>query len=165
MSDVETAEQGLALGQEVPDFELRDQHGQPWRLSDYRGKKNVVLVFIPFAFSRVCTGELCAIGEDLSAFQNDDTQVVAVSCDSPFVLKAWADKERYDFPMLSDFWPHGAVSSLLGVFEQRVGAATRSTFLVDRDGLLRWKVLNGWEARDTDSYRAALAEIAGQARA
>lgn len=160
MSDEATQDQGPAIGTEAPDFEVRDQHGQPWRLSDYRGKKNVVLVFIPFAFSRGCTGELCAIGEDLSEFQNDDTQVVSISCDSPFTLKAWAEKERYDFPMLSDFWPHGGVSSLYGVFDERVGSATRSTFLIDREGVLRWKVLNGWDLRDTDSYKAALADIA-----
>jgi peroxiredoxin len=159
VSEAGTVEQGPAIGTEAPDFEVRDAHGQPWRLSDYRGKKNVVLVFIPFAFSRGCTSELCAIGEDLSEFQNDETQVAAISCDTPFSLKAWAEKERYDFPMLSDFWPHGAVSQLYGVFEERVGAATRSTFLIDRDGVVRWKVLNGWDLRDAESYKKALAEV------
>jgi len=149
----------LEVGAEAPDFELRDAHGQPMRLSDYRGKKNVVIVFIPFAFSRNCTGELCAIGEDLSAFQNEDTQVIAVSCDSPFALKAWGEKERYDFPMLSDFWPHGAVSAQYGVFQEPVGAASRATFLIDKDGVLRWQVLNGWDVRDTDAYKKALAEL------
>lgn len=159
MSDSTITETGPAVGAEAPDFELRDQHGQPVRLSDYRGKKHVVLVFIPFAFSRVCTGELCAIGEDLTAFQNDDTQVLAISCDSSFVLKAWGEKEHYEFPLLSDFWPHGATSTAYGVFEERVGAATRSTYLIDRDGVVTWKVLNGWEARDNDSYKEALAGL------
>jgi peroxiredoxin len=149
----------VQVGQEAPDFEVRDQHGQPVRLSDYRGKKHVVLVFIPFAFSRGCTGELCAIGEDLSAFQNEDVQVMAISCDSPFTLKAWGEKEGYEFPLLSDFWPHGGVASTYGVFEERVGAASRSTFLVDRDGVVRWTVLNGWDLRDAEAYKKALADL------
>jgi len=159
VSDSTMTEAGPAVGAEAPDFELRDQHGQPVRLSDYRGKKHVVLVFIPFAFSRNCTGELCAIGEDLTAFQNDDTQVLAVSCDSTFVLKSWGEKERYEFPLLSDFWPHGATSTAYGTFEERIGAATRSTYLIDRDGVVRWKVLNGWEPRDNDAYKDALAAL------
>jgi peroxiredoxin len=156
---VSEAAEAVQVGQEAPDFEVRDQHGQPVRLSDYRGKKHVVLVFIPFAFSRGCTGELCAIGEDLSAFQNEDVQVMAISCDSPFTLKAWGEKEGYEFPLLSDFWPHGGVASTYGVFEERVGAASRSTFLVDRDGVVRWTVLNGWDLRDAEAYKKALADL------
>ena len=150
---------GPDVGQQAPELGLRNQHGETIRLADYRGKA-VVVVFYPFAFSGICTGELCEIRDQIDAFQNDDVQVVAVSCDPVYTLRAWADAEGYTFPLLSDFWPHGAVAQAYGVFDEKAGRAGRGTFLVDAEGVLRWSVVNGpGEARDIASYKEALAAL------
>lgn len=152
----------VQVGASAPDFTLKEQHGVAVSLSDYRGAKNVLLVFYPFAFSGICTGELCEIRDDLGAFENDDVQVLAVSTDPMFALRAWASSEGYTFPMLSDFWPHGATAKAYGVFFPDGGFAVRGTFLVDVDGVVRWSLVNGpGEARQWDGYRAALAELTG----
>jgi peroxiredoxin len=153
---------GLAVGQAAPDFTLPDQRGKSVSLSDYRGVKNVVVVFYPFAFSGICTGELCEIRDNLGAFVSDDIQVLAVSCDHMFTQRAWSDVEGYFFPMLSDYWPHGATAQAYGVFERSGGFCTRGTFLIDREGVVRWTLVNGLsEKRDFGGYRAALQELAG----
>ena len=151
---------GLSVGEPAPDFELRDQHAQTHQLSSYKGQKNVVIVFYPFAFTGVCTGELCAIRDDLGSLQNDTTQVLAISCDSVATLRAFSEQQGFEHPLLSDFWPHGAVASAYGVFNETLGAAERGTFIVDRDGLLRWTVRTALsEARDLGAYQKALAEL------
>jgi mycoredoxin-dependent peroxiredoxin len=153
---------GLAVGQVAPDFTLRDQHGKSVSLSDYRGVKNVVVVFYPFAFSGICTGELREIRDNLGAFESEDVQVLTVSCDHMFTQRAWSDAEGYFFPMLSDYWPHGATAQAYGVFEDSGGFCTRGTFLIDREGVVGWTLVNGLsERRDFGGYRAALKELAG----
>ena len=107
----------LSIGQAAPDFEIPNQHGEKVSLSSFKGQKNVLLMFYPFSFTGTCTGELCALRDDLSSFQNDDLQLLAISCDSPFTQRVFAEQEKYEFPVLSDFWPHGAVASAYGVFE------------------------------------------------
>ena len=155
-----TRQAALSAGDTAPDFTLRDQNGTPVSLSEFRGKKNVVVVFYPFAFSGICTGELCEIRDNLGAFVGDDVQVLAISCDHMFSQRAWADKEGYFFPLLSDYWPHGAVAQEFGVFNERAGAATRGTFLIDRDGVVRWSLVNEiGHARDFSGYHEALAEL------
>ncbi|WP_131742220.1 peroxiredoxin [Actinomadura roseirufa] len=151
----------VEVGDGAPDFELKDQHGAPVRLSDFRGGKNVVLVFYPLAFSGVCTGELCQIRDELPTLGDDSgVQVLAVSVDSMFALRAWADQEKYQFPLLSDFWPHGGVAQRYGVFDEERGLATRGTFVIDTEGVVRWKVENAIpDARDIAEYRKALAEL------
>ena len=150
----------LAVGDSAPDFTLKDQNGQDVTLSQFRGQKNVVIVFYPFAFSGICTGELCEIRDNLGAFVGDDVQVLAVSCDHMFSQRAWADKEGYFFPLLSDYWPHGAVAESFGVLNEKAGAAVRGTFLVDREGIIRWSLVNEiGEGRDFSGYHAALAEL------
>ncbi|MCP2335737.1 peroxiredoxin [Actinomadura rupiterrae] len=151
----------VEAGGVAPDFELKDQHGTPVKLSDFRGEKNVVLVFFPLAFSGVCTGELCAIRDELPTLTGDDeTQVVAVSVDSTFAQRAWAEQEGYTFPLLSDFWPHGGVARSYGVFDEDRGIATRGTFIIDKEGVVRWTVVNAIpDARDLDDYRKALSNL------
>ena len=100
----------IQVGQEAPDFELVDQNGEKVKLSSFRGNKDVVVVFFPFAFTGTCTGELCALRDDLSVFQNEKVQLLAISCDAMFTQKVFAEKEGYKFPLLSDFWPHGAAA-------------------------------------------------------
>ncbi|WP_329131691.1 peroxiredoxin [Streptomyces sp. NBC_01476] len=144
-------------GAPAPDFQLSDQHGRTVRLSHFRGRKNVVLLFFPFAFTSVCTGELRAVQEALPAFQNDDVQVLAVSCDSMHALRVFSDSEELDFPLLSDFWPHGTASRAYGVFAEDKGCALRGTFVIDKRGTVRWTIVNGLpDARDLQEYTKAL---------
>ena len=151
----------LPVGTEAPDFELRDQHGRPVRLSGYRGHKAVALLFYPYAFSRVCTGELAGVRDRLPDFQSDTVQLLAVSCDPMFTLRAFAEHDGLEFPLLSDFWPHGEVATAYGVFDADRGHARRSTVVVDRGGLVRWTVDNEiGEARDEVGLASILADIA-----
>jgi peroxiredoxin (alkyl hydroperoxide reductase subunit C) len=148
------------VGSEAPDFTLRNQNNEEITLSSFRGDRNVLVVFYPFAFSGICTGELCAVRDDIGSFQNDDVQVLAVSVDHPFALKAWATQEGYEFPLLSDFWPHGAVARAYGVFLEEKGLAVRGTFLVDKSGVVRFAEVNGpGEPRDQDAWRKALSAV------
>jgi peroxiredoxin (alkyl hydroperoxide reductase subunit C) len=148
------------VGEVAPEFTLRDQQGKHVSLSDYKGVKNVVVVFYPFAFSGICTGELCEIRDNLGDFESDDVQVLAVSCDHMFTQRAWSDVEGYFFPMLSDYWPHGGTAQAYGVFEQSGGFSIRGTFLIDREGVIRWTLVNETsQKRDFAGYRAALKEL------
>jgi len=150
----------IAVGSEAPDFELRDNNAQTHRLSSYRGDKNVVLVFYPFAFTGVCTGEMCGIRDDIASLQNDDTQVFAISCDTVASLRVFAERENLSYPLLSDFWPHGEVAKAYGVFNEALGAADRGTFVIDKAGVVRWTVHNAIkDARDIADYQKALAEL------
>ena len=149
-----------ARGGPAPDFTLRDQHGQDVTLSTAVKDGPVLVVFYPFAFSGVCTGELCALRDELASFTDAGVQVLAVSCDPTYALKAYASAQGYEFGLLSDFWPHGQVAQAYGVFNEGPGMANRGTFLVDSSGVLRWSVVNGpGEARDLNDYRQAVAAL------
>jgi mycoredoxin-dependent peroxiredoxin len=151
----------VEVGSQAPDFTLKNQDGQEVSLADFAGEKAVLLVFYPFAFSGICTGELCSVRDDLSSFQNDDVQVLGVSCDTTWSLKVWAQQEGYEFPLLSDFWPHGAVSESYGVFSADLGFAFRGTFLIDAEGVVRFAEHNGpGDARDQQGWRDALKQLA-----
>jgi peroxiredoxin len=150
----------LTIGQAAPDFELKNQYGELVKLSSFKGNKNVALIFIPFAFTGTCTGELCAIRDDLASFQNDEVQVIAVSCDSPFTQKVFAEQEGYKFPVLADFWPHGAAAKAYGIFNEDLGCALRGTFIIDKEGIIRWTVVNGLgDARNNGDYKTAIAAL------
>ena len=150
----------LAAGTPAPDFRLRNQHGETVTLSDFTGKKDVVLVFYPFAFSSVCTGELCEIRDRFADISDDETEVLAISCDHRYSLRAFADRDRYTFSLLSDFWPHGEVSRSYGVFDERLGCSGRATVIVDRSAVVRWSIHNAIpDARSLDEYREILASI------
>ncbi|MFL6239118.1 MAG: peroxiredoxin [Actinomycetes bacterium] len=150
----------VEVGDKAPDFTLRDQHKQEVTLSDFRGEKNVVLLFYPFAFTGVCTGELCAIRDELPEFENDDTEILAVSADTSHALRIFSEQEKLEYPLLSDFWPHGEVAKAYGVFDEKLGAATRGTFIIDKEGIVRWKVVNAIpDARDQAEYKKALAAL------
>ncbi|MFD1828280.1 MULTISPECIES: peroxiredoxin [Streptomyces] len=150
----------IEAGTKAPEFELRNQHGETVRLSDFRGRKNVVLLFYPFAFTGVCTGELCALRDELPRFVNDDVQLLAVSCDSPFTLRVFAEQEGLGYPLLSDFWPHGRAAREYGVFDEEKGCALRGTFVIDKEGVVRWSVVNALpDARDLNEYAKALENL------
>ena len=150
----------LKVGDAAPDFTLSNQFGEQVTLSDFRGKKNVVVMFYPFAFTGICTSELCTLRDRSPEFANDDTIALSVSCDSVPSLKVFAEQEGLTHPLLSDYWPHGTVSTAYGVFLEDKGFPTRGTFIIDKDGVIRWMVVNGpGEARDANEYVSALAEL------
>ncbi|WP_432054330.1 peroxiredoxin [Streptomyces sp. bgisy022] len=144
-------------GDEAPEFELRDNHGRTVRLSGFRGRSNVLLVFYPFAFTGVCAGELSELRENLPRLTERDTQLLAVSNDSVPTLRVFAEQEGLEYPLLSDFWPHGAVSRAYGVFDEAKGCAVRGSFVIDKEGVVRWTVVNDLpDARDPNEYVMAL---------
>ena len=150
----------VEVGSEAPDFTLNDYNKQRVTLSSFRGEKNVLLIFYPFAFSGTCQGELCQLRDELATYEDENVQVLGVSVDSPFALKAWANQEGYQFPLLSDFWPHGAVAQSYGVFNEAVGMALRGTFLIDTAGVVRFAEVNApGEARDQDAWKKAVASL------
>ena len=150
----------LSIGSAAPDFELSDQHGEKVLLSSFKGKKNVVVLFIPFAFTGTCTGELCALRDDLAPFQNDNVQLLAISCDSMFTQRIFAEQEGYKFPVLADFWPHGAAAKAYGIFNEELGCAMRGTFIIDKEGILRWQIVNGLgDARNIADYKTAISAL------
>ena len=150
----------IEVGVEAPDFSLRDQNNQEVRLSNFRGRRNVLLVFYPLAFTGTCQGELCSVRDNIGDFVSDTVQVLTLSVDSPYSHKVWAEQQGYDFPLLADFWPHGAVAQAYGVFNHERGYANRGTFIIDRSGVVRYAEENGpGQARDQNAWRKALAEL------
>jgi peroxiredoxin (alkyl hydroperoxide reductase subunit C) len=149
----------LSPGAVAPDFVLRDQNNQETRLSSFQGSRNVLLVFYPFAFTGTCQSELCSVRDHLNDFVNDSVQVLSVSVDSVFSHKVWADQQGYDFPLLADFWPHGAVAQSYGVFDFDRGCARRGTFIIDTTGIIRFAEVSLTGARDQDKWRDVLAAL------
>jgi peroxiredoxin len=148
------------IGDSAPDFTLTNQFGAEVSLSDFRGKKNVVIVFYPLSFSGICTGELCELRDNFSQFENADVELLAVSVDSKFVQKKFADSEGYQFSVLADFWPHGAVAKAYGVFIEDAGISNRATFVINKDGDLVAKFITApGQARSLDEYNKALASL------
>ncbi|MDZ7882616.1 MAG: peroxiredoxin [Mycobacterium sp.] len=149
----------LAVGDSAPDFTLKDQHGRAVTLSGLRNK-NVLLVFFPLAFTGVCQGELGEIRDQLPEYQNDDTAVLTISVGPPPTHKVWATDNGFGFPVLSDFWPHGAVTQDYGVFNADAGYPNRGTFAVDRDGIIRFaEMMQPGQLRDQGVWRQALAAL------
>ena len=151
----------LAVGTTAPDFTLSDQHGEELTLSELVTDGPVALVFFPLAFSGICTDELCELRDNLSIFEDSQVRLLGISVDSVWSLKAWAASEGYEFSILSDFWPHGAVAKDYGVFIEERGIATRATLVIgaDRKVLASFETAPG-EARDLSAYREAVAAIA-----
>ena len=154
------AQNVVEVGQQAPDFELTDQHGQPVRLSSFRGREAVLLVFYPFAFTGVCGGELHALEEARAELAASGVTIITVSIDSMYCQRVYAEREGFGFPMLADFWPHGGVATAYGVFHEDAGVARRGSFLIDIEGTVRWTVLNEIPyARDLDEVRQAVAAL------
>ncbi|HZX05218.1 peroxiredoxin [Kribbella sp.] len=152
-----------AAGSRAPDFQTQNQYGEPVRLSDYAGHRDVVLVFYPYAFSQVCTSELTALRDRPALLEA--AEFLAISCDPMFTLRAYADAQHLGLNLLTDFWPHGAIASSYGVFDPDRGCAVRGTFVVDRAGIIRWSVVNPLpEPRNPDNYAEALAKLGSDLR-
>jgi len=152
----------LAVGATAPDFTLRDQDGRPVTLSALCAAKDVLLVFFPLAFTGTCQRELDDVNAHLAEFVNDRTQTLAISVGPPPTHKVWAKQSGFAFPLLSDFWPHGAVAQAYGVFNADAGFANRGTFVVDRGGVIRFAEMVGpGEVRDRAVWTEALAALGG----
>ncbi len=150
----------LSVGDTAPEFSLPDQDKQVLSLKDLRGAP-VLLVFYPFAFSRICTGELCQLRDELSTYTDAGVQVLAISTDPVFSLKAYREEEKFEFPLLSDFWPHGATAQAYGVFNEKAGMALRGTFLVDADGQVAFAEVNSpGDAREQSGWKDAVSALA-----
>jgi peroxiredoxin len=145
---------------QAPDFELPNQFGEHIRLSDFRHKEPVALVFVPLAFSSTCTSELCELRDNLALFSDKGIELLGVSVDSKATLRAFAEADGYDFNLLADFWPHGAVAKEYGVFLPEKGFANRASFLIDVNGIIRASFVTApGQARSIAAYRDALAEL------
>ncbi len=150
----------LIIGETAPEFALVNQFGETVSLSDFRGKRNVVVVFYPLSFSGICTGELCELRDNFAAFDDANVELLAISVDSKFVQKQFAEHEGYKFSVLADFWPHGAVARAYGVFIEEAGISNRATFVINKEGELVAKFVTApGQARNLDEYRRALASL------
>jgi peroxiredoxin (alkyl hydroperoxide reductase subunit C) len=150
----------LSVGSTAPDFTLRDQNQQSVTLSAFRGDRNVLLVFFPLAFTGICQGELDELRDHLPDYDNDDSVALTVSVGPPPTHKIWSVENGFLFPVLSDFWPHGAVSQAYGVFNSQAGYANRGTFVIDRSGVIRFaEMKQPGEARDQRAWTDALAAL------
>ena len=141
-----------AVGERAPDFRTRNQDGETVTLSgllDATEGGRVLLVFYPWAFSGICTGELGALRSAHADLAAAGVRVVALSCDAMFTLRAFAEAEDLPFDLLTDHWPHGAIAREYGVFDDEAGCALRGSFLIDGSGTVTWSVLHGiGEPRD-----------------
>jgi peroxiredoxin len=150
----------LIIGDAAPDFSLINQFGETVTLSEFKSKKNVVIVFYPLSFSGICTGELCELRDNFAQFERADVELLAISVDSKFVQKKFADEEGYKFSVLADFWPHGAVAKAYGVFLEENGISNRATFVINKDGELVSKFITApGQARSLDEYNRALESL------
>jgi peroxiredoxin len=150
----------LSVGDRAPEFTLTDQDKQVVSLADLRGTP-VLLVFYPFAFSGTCTGELCQLRDELAVYSDAGVKVFAISTDPVFSLKAFREKEGFDFPLLSDFWPHGATAQSYGVFNEKAGTALRGTFLVNAEGVVTFAEVNQpGDAREQSGWKDAVSQLA-----
>lgn len=147
----------LEIGTPAPDFTLLNQNREPVSLDDLKGSRSVI-VFIPFAFTRTCEGELCQIRDEYALFNESNTTVVAITCNTLHANRVWSNQQGFQFDILSDFWPHGSVSRKYDTFNEGYGYAERSTYFLDEEGIITAVTHSDQlgEARDFEDYRAAL---------
>jgi mycoredoxin-dependent peroxiredoxin len=128
----------IAVGQTAPDFSLKDQYDKDVKLSDFAGKKNVVLVFYPLDWSPVCTNEHACLVNDMKRFETLDAAVLGVSVDSAWSHKAYAEKMGIKYSLLADFNPRGAMADKYGVYLAEKGITGRAIVIVGKDGKVAW---------------------------
>jgi peroxiredoxin (alkyl hydroperoxide reductase subunit C) len=150
----------VTVGDRAPNFELLDQDANEVSRASLEGRKTLV-VFIPFPFSGICQAELCSIRDNLAQLNDLDANVVVISCDTRFVHKKWAEEQGFQFPLLSDFWPHGETARAYGSFNQDKGVANRMSYVLDDTGVV-WEIIDSGSlgvAREMDAYVEALSKL------
>lgn len=147
----------LEIGTPAPEFTLLNQNREPVALDDLKGSRSVI-VFIPFAFTRTCEGELCQIRDEYSLFNDSDARVAVITCNTLHANRVWSDQQGFQFDILSDFWPHGSVARKYDTFNEGYGYAERTTYFLDVEGIITGVTHSDQlgEARDFEAYRAAL---------
>ena len=154
----------VGTGDQAPEFDLEEAFDEPrLLLQDFRGKRNVLLVFHPFAFTEVCAEEAQDLQENLESFRNANTEIVFVSCDAPAARQAWKRELGAEYTFASDFWGHGIAAKSYGVFNEEVGAPIRGTFLIDRDGVVIWSLVKDASTRRTEMVPESLESLDEQA--
>jgi mycoredoxin-dependent peroxiredoxin len=147
----------IAVGQTAPDFTLKDQSQKEVKLSDYTGKKSVVLVFYPLDWSPTCTSEHACLVNDMRSFDQLDAEVLGVSVDSVWSHKAYAEKMGIKYPLLADFQPRGAMADTYGVYMADKGITNRAIIIINKDGKVSWTKDYGLgEVPDIKEVAAAL---------
>ena len=146
----------VTAGERAPEFDLEVKPDERVRLSDFRGRSNVLLVFHPFAFTPVCEDEARDLQENLESFRNAQTEIVFVSCDAAPVRQAWKKELGAEYVFASDFWPHGAASKAYGVFNEKTGAPLRGTFLIDKEGTVIWSLVKVKDEQRTEMIPESL---------
>ena len=153
----------IATGDTAPEFDLEEAAGQPRiRLSDFRGRSNVLLVFHPFAFTAVCAEEAMDLQENLGSFRNANTEIVFVSCDASAARQAWKKQLGAEYTFASDFWSHGAAAKRYGVFNDETGSPIRGTFLIDQEGTVIWSLVKDIDTRRTELVPGSLETLHDQ---
>ena len=137
----------IETGSAAPEFDLRVEGSERVRLSDFRGRRNVLLVFHPFAWTPVCEEEARDLEENLPSFASAETDVILVACDPPASRQAWKEHLGLSYTLASDFWPHGEATKAYGVFDESKGASVRGTFLIDKEGVVVWSLVNDADTR------------------
>ena len=153
----------VRTGEVAPEFDLAVTHEERVRLSDFRGRSNVLLVFHPFAFTPVCEDEARDLQENIGAFRDAGTEIVFVSCDSSAARQAWKKELGAEYTFASDFWPHGAAAKAYGVFNDANGAAHRGTFLIDSGGTVIWSLVKERDERRTELVPGSLQALEAKA--
>ena len=150
----------VTVGQPAPEFALKDQNQQEVKLADFKGKKNIVLLFYPLDWSPVCSNEHACMVNDMKKFESLDAQVLGISVDSVWSHKAFAEKMKIGYPLLADFQPRGAVAEKFGVYLPEKGITGRSTFIIDKQGKVSWaKTYDIPTVPDVNEVAAALANV------
>jgi peroxiredoxin len=149
----------IQIGDRAPAFDLEETYEKRVRLSDFLGRRNVLLVFHPFAFTAVCAEEAIDLQENLEAFRNAETDIVFVSCDPSPARQAWRRELGAEYTFASDFWAHGATASAYGVFDDEIGAPLRGTFLIDKHGVVIWSLVNDSGTRRTEMVSGSLESL------
>jgi peroxiredoxin (alkyl hydroperoxide reductase subunit C) len=150
----------LQIGDQAPDFDLEVTQHERVRLADFRGRSNVLLVFHPWAWTTVCTEEALDLQANLESFRSAETEVVFVSCDTSAARQAWKRELRAEFTFASDFWTHGAAAQAYGVFNDTTGTAVRGTFLIDKQGIVIWSLVNDTGTRREELVPGPLGTLA-----
>jgi peroxiredoxin len=145
------------IGQRAPDFSLRDQNRQIRTLTDLAGASAMV-IFIPWAFTRTCQAELCMLRDNLAGLEARGARVLVITCDSVAANRRWAEEQGFTFPILSDHWPHGETARAYGCFNETLGVAMRSTYVLDLEGIVTEIVATDRldQPRDWADYERAL---------